>query len=54
MPTERNSVRIVICSSKMPRKPLDEIIHTVTYRVGTWTHDRAVRNDITILLDRKF
>ena len=35
-------------------KPLDEIIQTVMNRVGVWTHDPAVRDDITILLARKF
>jgi sigma-B regulation protein RsbU (phosphoserine phosphatase) len=35
-------------------KPLDEIIQTVMNRVGAWTHDPAVRDDITILLARKF
>jgi len=35
-------------------KPLDEIIQTVMNRVAGWTHDPAVRDDITILLARKF
>ena len=35
-------------------KPLDEIIQTVMNKVGAWTHDPAVRDDITILLARKF
>ena len=46
--------RLIDLLRKNSAKPLDEIIQTVMDTVGAWAHDPAMRDDITMLLARKF
>lgn len=46
--------RLIDLLRRNSAKPLDEIIQTVMDTVGAWAHDPAMRDDITMLLARKF